>query len=95
MAAPHLIQAAIASAPRGAGRVLNVGSGSERFRSRVGSIPEQFAGRGKAIVLVSHSLADIRRYCSLTVWLEKGRVKLIGAAASVAKEYVFASQAGE
>ncbi|MBN2712352.1 MAG: ATP-binding cassette domain-containing protein [Planctomycetes bacterium] len=42
---------------------------------------------GRALVFVSHSLADIRNLCDTAVWMENGTVRMIGPVEEVCNEY--------
>lgn len=49
-------------------------------------ISELMAG-GTTVIIVSHSLEQIERLCDRVVWLEKGRIKMIGDTKQVCREY--------
>jgi ABC-type polysaccharide/polyol phosphate transport system ATPase subunit len=62
--------------------------GDEAFQHRcVGKIQE-FKGRGKTIVLVSHDLASIERLCDEAVWLDGGRLMARGDTREVVGRYL-------
>ncbi len=42
---------------------------------------------GTTVLIVSHAIDQIERLCDRVVWLEHGRVKMIGATAEVCAEY--------
>lgn len=46
-----------------------------------------FRERGKTIVFVSHSMAQVRDFCDHALWLEGGKIRRIGACSEVTKEY--------
>ena len=39
------------------------------------------------VIIVSHSIEQIERLCKHCVWLEKGKIKMIGDAAEVCDAY--------
>lgn len=39
------------------------------------------------VIIVSHSISQIERLCKHCVWLEKGKVKMIGDTADVCNAY--------
>ena len=39
------------------------------------------------VIIVSHSIEQIERLCKHCMWLEKGKVKMIGDAAEVCAAY--------
>ena len=49
-------------------------------------INEMMSG-GTTVIIVSHSIDQIKRLCSRVVWLEKGRIKEIGQTNVVCKNY--------
>jgi lipopolysaccharide transport system ATP-binding protein len=46
---------------------------------------------GRALLFVSHSIDDIRRYCDNAIWLEKGKLVMAGSAVEVTEEYAKAA----
>ena len=42
---------------------------------------------GTTVLFVSHSLDQIRELCSKVIWLEKGKVKMIGETQEVCDKY--------
>ncbi len=49
-------------------------------------IADMMAG-GTTVLIVSHSIDQIKRLCSKVIWLEKGRVKMTGATEEVCNAY--------
>ncbi len=48
----------------------------------------EFRRRGKTILLVTHSLGLVERFCDEALWLDKGRVKAVGDPKRVTGAYV-------
>jgi ABC-type polysaccharide/polyol phosphate transport system ATPase subunit len=48
----------------------------------------EFRRRGKTILLVTHSLGLVERFCDEALWLDKGRVKAVGDPKRVVDAYV-------
>lgn len=65
--------------------VLAVGDGAFKERSRQKFL--EFTGEGRTVVLVSHSLAQVRRMCTQAAWLDQGRLREVGDSATVTKHY--------
>ena len=65
--------------------VLGVGDMEFRERSRTAILKKMHAG--KTVVLVSHQLNTIKKLCQRVVWLERGKVKLIGEPDEVLRCY--------
>lgn len=55
----------------------------EKCEKRINSMLE----KGTTIVMVSHSIDQIERMCQRVLWLEKGRMKMIGDAKEVCEAY--------
>lgn len=66
--------------------VLSVGDFTfqEKCKERI----RRMRGSGTAILLVSHSMEQVREICTRAVWLEKGIVKRDGACQEVTEEYL-------
>lgn len=65
--------------------VLSVGD--ERFKRKSRTRIENLMGGGTTVVLVSHSLATIREISDRAMWLDHGRMKMIGEATAVVDAY--------
>jgi lipopolysaccharide transport system ATP-binding protein len=66
--------------------VLAVGD-IEFQRKCVGKMSELSAGHGRTVLFVSHNLASVESLCDRALLLDKGRVVLVGDAASVIAAY--------
>ncbi|MFO0689648.1 MAG: ABC transporter ATP-binding protein [Myxococcota bacterium] len=66
--------------------ILRVGDAA--FREKAGSILERFRGAGKSIVLASHSMDIVRRHCDRVLWLDRGRIRAVGAPPEIAAAYL-------
>lgn len=56
---------------------------SEKIARRMGKM----CADGTTLLLVSHSLSQVNRYCERAVWIERGRVLMDGPALEVTKRY--------
>ena len=65
--------------------VLSVGDGG--FREKSEAKMREIIQNGKATILVSHSIPQIRRMCNKVLWLDHGNQIRFGEAASVCDEY--------
>ena len=61
--------------------------GDERFTAKCKRRMANFRERGKTILLVSHSLSDIRDTCQRAIWISDGRVIKDGPSADVCDAY--------
>jgi lipopolysaccharide transport system ATP-binding protein len=64
-----------------------LGAGDIYWAERIARRMEQLCARGTTLLLVSHSLAQINRYCDRAVWIERGKVVMDGPALEVTKRY--------
>jgi lipopolysaccharide transport system ATP-binding protein len=65
--------------------ILAVGDGAFKKKSR-----EKFrelTGEGRTVIIVTHSLGEVREMCHSAAWLERGRLRQIGDAKSVTAAY--------
>ena len=65
--------------------ILSVGDGAFREKSRKKFL--EFTGQGRTVILVSHSLTQIREMCQHVAWLHGGRLRALGAADEVVEAY--------
>lgn len=65
--------------------VLGVGDG--KFRQKATNAMINKISSEQSVVLVSHSMGQVKRLCDRVLWLEKGKVKMIGAPDEVVHEY--------
>jgi ABC-type polysaccharide/polyol phosphate transport system ATPase subunit len=65
--------------------ILSVGDGAFRKKSREKFL--EFTGQGRTVILVSHSLSQIRSMCQQTAWLHDGRLRALGPTDQVVEDY--------
>lgn len=58
------------------------------FKAKCRQRIEELRKQGTAILLVSHSVEEVREICSRAVWLEKGVVQMDGPCMEVTEEYI-------
>jgi ABC-2 type transport system ATP-binding protein len=61
--------------------------GDEAFRRKSNARLKQLMQGGTTVVLVSHSLANVRSMADRVMWLDHGRIKMIGEAETVVQAY--------
>lgn len=66
--------------------ILSVGD--INFKNKCSQRMEEFWQAHITVLLVSHSMNLIRDNCHKTIWMEQGRIKLIGETDNVVKEYL-------
>lgn len=66
--------------------VLSVGD--ESFKNKCKQRIEKFWAADATVLVVSHDLEFVRQSCEWVIWLDKGKVKLIGNANQVVEAYL-------
>ncbi len=66
--------------------ILSVGD--ESFRAKCANKIEEMRKEGVSFVIVSHNLAEIKRLCQKTIWIENAKVRAYGDSAKVCAEYM-------
>ena len=67
--------------------VLN-GAGDIDFQHKAISKMEEFINGGSTVILVSHELGTIEKYCDRVIWLDQGTIAKIGKPKEIIEEYV-------
>ncbi len=65
--------------------VLSVGDGA--FREKSEAKMREIIQNGKATILVSHSIDQVRRMCNKVLWLDHGRQVIFGDAEPICNDY--------
>jgi ABC-2 type transport system ATP-binding protein len=61
--------------------------GDERFQEKCFATFERFRAEGKTVVLVTHDLASVNRFCDRVAWIDLGQVRHTGNAEEVTALY--------
>lgn len=64
-----------------------LGVGDFLFQQKCEKRINDMMSGGTTVIIVSHSIEQIERLCERVVWLDKGRVKMIGSAKEICDEY--------
>lgn len=62
--------------------------GDVEFQQKCFEVFEELKRRRKTIVLVSHDLGSVQRFCDRAFWLDKGRLVMAGTATEVVETYL-------
>ena len=62
--------------------------GDYKFQSKCYRKFEEFREQGKTILLVTHDVDTIKKFCSRAIWIEKGILKLDGGTKEVTSLYI-------
>lgn len=68
-----------------------LGVGDERFQRKCAARLDGFRTQGITFVLVSHDMHSVRRLCTRALWLDRGRVRMLGPADDVVAAYLAAA----
>lgn len=66
--------------------VLNAG-GDIDFKNKAKSKIEELVRRGSTVLLVSHQLNDIEKYCQRVLWIDKGAIRGDGETSDIINKY--------
>lgn len=66
--------------------ILSVGD--QHFQEKCFQKIEQLKEEGKTIVIVTHSMGSILRFCTRAIWLHKGKVKMDGNVKEITDAYI-------
>jgi len=61
--------------------------GDEKFRKKSADKIKELVDDGATVLLVSHDLHMVKKYCDRIVWLDKGKVVKEGRAREITKQY--------
>ncbi len=61
--------------------------GDEHFQEKCFATFERFRAAGKTVVLVTHDLASVNRFCDRVLWIDAGEARLTGTAEEVTAAY--------
>ena len=61
--------------------------GDAKFQQKCRERMKDMLSGGTTLLLVSHSIGDIRRLCDHAIWLEKGICRMVGNAEEVCNAY--------
>jgi ABC-type polysaccharide/polyol phosphate transport system ATPase subunit len=62
--------------------------GDQEFRQRCENRLTRFRENGGTLIVVTHDLDSVSRLCSRAIWLDRGRIRADGPAASVVEAYL-------
>jgi ABC-type polysaccharide/polyol phosphate transport system ATPase subunit len=62
--------------------------GDDSFKQKSAEVIKKLALRGTSVVLVSHEIQMIKKYCDEVIWIEKGEINMKGSPDSVVKKYL-------
>ena len=62
--------------------------GDYQFRKKCEARMKQMLSEGVTLLFVSHSIEEVKRLCSHALWLEKGKVRQMGASKEVCEAYM-------
>jgi lipopolysaccharide transport system ATP-binding protein len=66
--------------------VLSVGDAA--FQKKCVGKMEKVSGEGRTVLFVSHNMAAVTQLCERAIWLEDGRIKMLGPASDIVSMYL-------
>ena len=66
----------------------NLGVGDEEFRKKSFNKIQEFFRKGISIIIVSHYLDFIKKYCNRAIWLDNGVIKRDGKPINIIGQYL-------
>lgn len=69
-----------------------IGAGDESFREKAQHRLDELIGKSRIVVLSSHDLGAIKKYCNRGVWMDKGMVRMDADTEAVTSEYLRVSR---
>lgn len=68
--------------------------GDARFQVKCAERLDRFRAKGVTLLLASHDMSSIRRLCRRSLWLERGRARMLDATEAVVSAYLAAQKDG-
>lgn len=65
-----------------------LGAGDASFKEKSKNRMREFMEDASAIVVVTHSMGFVREFCTRVMWLERGRIRMIGDTEEVVRDYL-------
>lgn len=62
--------------------------GDERFKNQSAQKIQELVGNGGSVMLVTHDLPAVEKYCGRVIWMEKGEIKSQGMAQEIIGRYL-------
>lgn len=61
--------------------------GDTRFSAKAAAKMQELVQHASLVIVVSHQLEFVQKYCTRVVWMEKGRVRVAGSPVDIVDEY--------
>lgn len=62
--------------------------GDYQFQQKTDQVFRKMKQQGKTVILISHSLDNIKKYCDRVAWLDQGKIAKIGLPEKVIRQYI-------
>lgn len=62
--------------------------GDESFKKKSVEKIKELVSQGGSVILVSHDLNIVKKYCDRVIWIDEGKFRRIGKAGDVVREYL-------
>lgn len=65
-----------------------IGAGDEKFRKKAQKRLDEMVTGSKGFILASHNASIVKQYCAKALWLDNGKLRMMGPSEDVIKEYI-------
>lgn len=62
--------------------------GDQHFQDKCHAKMKELKKQGKTLVFVSHSMPTVNEFCDEAVWLQNGKIRMIGKTKEVTDKYL-------
>jgi ABC-type proline/glycine betaine transport system ATPase subunit len=69
--------------------------GDSNFQGKCLEEFNKYRDQGKTVILVSHDIATVQRYCNRSMLLRNGRIEMIGSPDEVGNKYIYQNMSDE
>jgi len=65
-----------------------LGVGDQKFKKKSSAKMKEIIDKGKTVILVSHSIDQVKTLTDRVIWLQKGEIFKVGKSEEVCEEYL-------
>lgn len=63
-------------------------AGDQEFQEKSYQALQSFFRGGKIIIFISHHLPSVVKLCPKTIWIERGKIKMVSKSKEIIKNYI-------
>lgn len=61
--------------------------GDVHFNAKAAAKMQELVGQARLVLVVTHSMDFVQKYCTRAVWIEKGRIRAVGSPKDMVRQY--------